>query len=423
MMTCPVADTAPRAMTIADPIPLLSPACAPPVVIGAAALVTAAMHGATVAALAAMVDGHDGDPVARLYDLSIVTQLAFRREEALRLQAMAVAASPLLRIRREDGSPPAIRLLALVMVGDLMANTPLDFITNHLDVRLDLLFLTPGQPLPAVIPEHDAMFFAAGEPDPATLARLCGLFAAWPRPVLNDPGFLPDLSRDRLAALLAGIPEICSPPAVEIGRSALEDHLRHGDGIATLLPGCAYPVLVRPVGSHAGLGLARLDGPDDLAGYLSSSPAVSYYLTAFVDYRASDGLYRKYRVAFIDRAPHLCHMAVSREWMVHYLNASMTQSAAKRAEEAQAMAHFTAAFGALHRDAFAALHARLGFDCYSIDCAELPDGRLLVFEADTAAIIHMMDPVDMFAYKHTQMRGVFDAFGDMLRRRVAAISR
>ena len=66
-----------------------------------------------------------------------------------------------------------------------------------------------------------------------------------------------------------------------------------------------------------------------------------------------------------------------------------------------------------------ALHDRLGFDYYSIDCAETQDGRLLVFEADAAAIIHLMDPAAMFPYKQPQMRRVFAAFQAMLDRRVA----
>ena len=76
-------------------------------------------------------------------------------------------------------------------------------------------------------------------------------------------------------------------------------------------------------------------------------------------------------------------MAISSNWMVHYLNAGMTESAEKRAEEAQAMATFDAGFARRHAAAFEALHERLGFDYYSIDCAETRDGRLLVFEADT----------------------------------------
>jgi hypothetical protein len=42
---------------------------------------------------------------------------------------------------------------------------------------------------------------------------------------------------------------------------------------------------------------------------------------------------------------------------------------------------------------------------------------LLVFEADSAAIIHMMDPPDLFAYKRPHMRRAFAAFFAMLQRR------
>lgn len=146
-----------------------------------------------------------------------------------------------------------------------------------------------------------------------------------------------------------------------------------------------------------------------------------FFVTRFEEYRGEDGLYRKLRVAFIDRQPFLCHMAVSSAWMVHYLNAGMTESADKRAMEARAMAGFEDGFARRHAAAFEALHERLGFDYYSIDCAETPDGRLLVFEADTAAIVHLMDPPELFPYKQPQMRTVFAAFEAMLRRRVGSV--
>jgi hypothetical protein len=407
------------AVLTADPMPCLCDVCDPPTVIGTAALTTAASLGAGADELADMIDQMDIDPIARLYDTSIAYQLAFRRAEGLALQDQAVAASQVFRIRREGRRRAGIRLLALMAPGDLMVNTPLDFITNHLDVRLDLLFLLPDQSLPATVPDHDIMFCAAGEADGIMRARMHRLFTSWPRPALNDPNVLPALARDKLALSLADVPGICSPSNVSVSRTELESLLHGGGSIDTLLPNCSYPVLIRPHGSHAGAGLKKIDDANDLASYLLFSFASSYFVTAFVDYRSADGLYRKYRIAFIDREPHLCHMAVSQNWMIHYLNAGMTESADKRVDEAQAMMHFDAAFAVRHRDAFTALHGRLGFDCYSIDCSELSDGRLLVFEADSAAIIHLMDPEAMFPYKHVQMRRVFDAFGDLLRRRMA----
>jgi hypothetical protein len=47
---------------------------------------------------------------------------------------------------------------------------------------------------------------------------------------------------------------------------------------------------------------------------------------------------------------------------------------------------------------------------------------LLVFEADNTAIVHDMDPPDIFPYKVPQMRKVFEAFAAMLHRRAGRAS-
>ena len=391
----------------------------PPLVRGVADLTTFAYHGNDHAAVLDRIG--PGGCEARdsgaglLYDLSIACQLDFRRAEGLNLQDAALERSVLFRVRGGAVSPRPLRVLAVAGAGELMVNTPLDFLTSHLDVRLDILHVLPGRALPEAVPDHDVAFFAHGDPDPGELARLCRLFRLWPRPALNDPRFLPGLGREALSRSLAGAEGILSPAAVSVGRAALLRLAAEG--------GVRYPCLLRPAGSHAGAGLVLLADRAALAEHLLYSFERSYVLTAFEDYAGADGLYRKSRVAFIDREPFLCHMAVSRHWMVHYLNAGMTESAEKRAEEAAAMAGFDTGFARRHRAAFEALHARLGFDLYSIDCAEARDGRLLVFEADAAAIVHLMDPEDMFPYKHPHMRRVFDAFGAMLQRRagVAAL--
>ena len=59
----------------------------------------------------------------------------------------------------------------------------------------------------------------------------------------------------------------------------------------------------------------------------------------------------------------------------------------------------------------------LDLDYVAIDCAETRDGRLLVFEAGTAMIVHRMDPPELFPYKQAQMDKVCDAFIGMLRAR------
>jgi hypothetical protein len=396
-------------------LPSLSEAYVPPVVRGTADLTTFAYQGNDYAAL---LDRIGPETEGYLYDHAIASQLGFRRAEGLALLDQALEANQTYRV---GGAPPdAIRCLALVSPGDLMTNTPLDFLTNYLNVRLDLLHILPDRPLPSVVPDHDVAFFAVGEADPPELERLRRLFARWPRPALNNPHALPALERDTLAGSLAGFPGLCSPHAVAVDRAALDAHVQYGVPIAGFAPPHGpYPCLIRPLASHAGTGLARVVTPAELAKYLHLSFDRRFFLTAFEDYSGPDGLYRKSRVAFIDYEPFLCHMAISSNWMVHYLNAGMAESADKRAEEARAMAEFDQGFARRHEAAFEALHERIGLDYYSIDCAETQDGRLLVFEADAAAIIHLMDPPDLFPYKQPQMRRIFAAFEAMLRRRAS----
>jgi hypothetical protein len=125
-------------------------------------------------------------------------------------------------------------------------------------------------------------------------------------------------------------------------------------------------------------------------------------------------LFRKYRIVFVGGRPYACHLAIAHCWDIWYLNAGMSQSASKRREEENFMRAFDSEFSRRHECALSAIAARVGLDYFIVDCAEARDGALLVFEADNTAIVHDMDPVDLFPYKQPQMRKIFDAFTAML---------
>ena len=127
-------------------------------------------------------------------------------------------------------------------------------------------------------------------------------------------------------------------------------------------------------------------------------------------------MFRKYRIVLVDGRAYACHMAISDQWKIWYLNADMILNDANRAEEARFMATFDAEFAVRHKDALAEMSRRIGLAYCTVDCAETKDGRLLIFEADNTAIVHDMDPVDVFPYKAPQMRKIFDAFVAMLYR-------
>ena len=139
-----------------------------------------------------------------------------------------------------------------------------------------------------------------------------------------------------------------------------------------------------------------------------------FYVARFIDYRAADGLFRKYRIVIIDGQPYACHMALSTKWMVHYLNAGMADSADKRAEEARWMERFDQEFAPRHHQALRGIAERVGLDYLVIDCAETAGGELLLFEVDSGAVVHAMDPVEVFPYKPSQMHRIFTAFRALL---------
>ena len=160
-------------------------------------------------------------------------------------------------------------------------------------------------------------------------------------------------------------------------------------------------------------GWTSSTSPAAIAGYLQTHAGKTSSISrASSTIAARTACSAKYRIVLIDGRPYVCHMAISEHWMIHYLNAGMTESAEKRAEEARFMASFDDDFAHRHAAALRAIHERMGLDYLGIDCGETADGELLIFEVDSNMIVHAMDPVDLFPYKQPQMRKVFAAFRD-----------
>jgi hypothetical protein len=355
-----------------------------------------------------------------LMDLSTVMQLDFAPDVALGLQAQALAMRRIYHLPAACGRA-SIRLLALMAPGELMANAPLEFLVENSDISLDMLYISPDLPLPESLPAHDLVFVAVNqsEANRPILERIESLIKAWPRPVLNAPDQIASLARDRACALLVSAPGMVMVNSAWIDKRRLQQIAREEASIAAVLDGYDFPVIVRPVDSHAGRGLSKLDDRSAIADYLQPMAENDFYVSRFIDYRSADGLYRKYRIVMIGGRPFACHMAVSAHWMVHYLNAGMSESAEKRAEEARFMADFDNDFALRHAEALSAISERFSLDYLVIDCAETADGKLLVFELDSGAVVHAMDPVSLFPYKQPQMRKIFGAFRELLLKTMA----
>ena len=331
------------------------------------------------------------------------------REIGLSIQAQALQMQR--RYTLQARQPLRCRLLVLLGAGDLAENTPIDCLLEDSHVELIYQYVSLAEPLPADLPEHDALLVglsatADGRP---ILDALIPLLAGWPKPVINAPQHIPNVEREAASALLQGVPGLQIPATWPVDRAALAAIASGAQPIGDAFPGCRLPVILRPLGSHGGHGLARIDRLAEIDAYLAAEADTHFYLSNFIDYSGPDGLFRKLRVALIDGQPFACHMGVSSHWMIHYVNAGMYENAAKRAEELAFMEGF-AGFAARHAKALAAIHQRARLDYVCIDCAETRDGELLIFEIDHAMVVHAMDPEDLFPYKQVHMLKVKQAF-------------
>jgi hypothetical protein len=367
--------------------------------------------------LIAQLQSESADRCTALMGLCTIDQLLGDRDSGLNFQAEALKLQRLYR-SPWPASAHALRVLAFKAAGDISTNTPIEFLLERSDVVLYSLYIVPGQPLPDR-PEHDIAIVAVGESDRdrPVMREIERLINTWPCRVLNRPDRVLRLSRDGMISVLRDIPGLVLPPTVRIDRANFQ---KLGRGLLPLgqwLEGADFPLIARPVGSHAGEGLAKLDTAGEIAGYLSGQAAASFFLSPYVDYRSSDGQFRKYRVIWVDGRPYAGHMAIADQWKVWYYNAGMAGSAAKRAEEERFMTDFDNGFAYRHAAVLAAMAARFGLEYAVIDCAELPDGRLLLFEGGTCLVAHDMDPADLYPYKSLPTQKMFAAFYEMLKRK------
>ncbi len=353
-----------------------------------------------------------------LFDMAMLLRLSGKVEQSQALQAAALQMRTTYTCRHGAGA--GLQVLVFVTGGDVMSNAPIDFLCEDSDLTLHFLHMDASDSVD--IPPHDIAFVAMGhsETNRPVLEHLGPILANWDRPVMNaQTAHILNLTRDGTSALFAGSPVVLAPANLTVSRAAVEA-LAGGAAPGDLGTGFTYPLLIRPLDTHGGKGLEKIDGPSGWAAYLARYPEAGFFLAPFVDYSRADGLFRKLRITFIDGRPFATHLAVSEHWLVHYISAGMLENADKRAEEAAWMAGFYTDFAVRHAEALREIAEKVGVDYFSIDCAELADGRLLLFEADVASIVHALDPVEVFPYKRPAMRTLFDAFQAALAARVGA---
>ena len=305
-------------------------------------------------------------------------------DEALSHLRAAIAEDPLFRHVCPHPPRPGRSVLMLAVPGDFQSNLPLDRLFDD-RTALHTLWIAdpeavlrdPAGAVPVGLPPVDCVFIAIAEDarHRSALRAADALAAALGKPTINRGARIAALSRSGMAALLQGEPDIVVPSHHEVA-------------CAAPLP-IGFPAIIRPLGSHAGHGLRRIADAAELAAYYAAHRSVPFFTVApFVDYRSADGLWRKYRVIFVDGVAYPLHLAIHHDWAVWYYNAQMRACPAKQVEEWRFLGNMTGFLPERAVDALRRLAASVELDYFGLDCAVMADGRLLVFEIETGMIVH-----------------------------------
>jgi tetratricopeptide (TPR) repeat protein len=352
------------------------------------------------------------------FELAEALEAMFRPADAHRHRVEAVRRHPVV-VMPCAGDAPEARILVLCSAG--RGDVSVKFLLDPARFEKVLLFLlAPGDlpgdlpagqaPRPTPLPPFDIVFNAIADADRGTryLALAEAEGARHGRPVLNPPARIAPTRRDRTAAQLAGIPGLVVPATRRVARDALARQP------------VTSPLLVRPVGSHGGEGLEKIEQSTELAPYAERMHFDDFYLTDFCDFSSPDGYFRKYRFVFVDRVAYPYHLAISRHWKVHYWRADMDEAAWMKREEAAFLADWSTVFSGVRGAAIQEVGRRLDLDYGGLDCGLLPDGRIVVFEANANILVHLNDPSDAFPYKHQFVPRIFDAMTALVLRRLRA---
>ncbi len=348
------------------------------------------------------------DPASDVLNHNLVVVL----KQQGRLDEAAEHSQRLARPQPLDIQPASYTRRTVLLASGLVGNVPWHTLMPHgtTTITWQVEYATDAQERD--LPPHATAFNAIGNADvlDESFARLASFHSR--RPMLNSPAAVARTRRDKMPALLRSIAGAVVPAVIRVERVAFSQ-----PGLPERLAeaGLAFPVLVRPIVGHGGDGMRRVNSATELE-QTDFGAADAYYITAYHDYQSADGYYRKYRMIFVDGAPFAYHLAISPTWLVHYFSADMLAAPWKRDEEQAFLENPVAVLGGSTMATIEAIGRQTGLDYAGLDFSVLPDGRVLVFEANATMLVHLNDSLADFPYKHACVPAITRAFADMLDR-------
>jgi glutathione synthase/RimK-type ligase-like ATP-grasp enzyme len=309
------------------------------------------------------------------------------------------------------GSKPPLALLQLISSGG--GNIPTASFL-HDDVFLTSVVVADYLDDLTPLPPHQLIFNTIGDADlcePALLAAT-RLIARTHAPVINDPRAVMATGRVANADRLRAVPDVVTPRTAMVARGALAGP----DGASELAKRqFAFPLLLRSPGYHTGRNFVLVEQAAQLCAAAEGLPGDELLVIEYLDARGADSSARKYRVMMIGNRIYPLHLAISRDWKVHYYTSDMADKPDHRREEERFLSDMPATLGDKAMTALGRIRETLGLDYAGIDFALGPNGEILLFEANATMVVTKPGPDQRWAYRRDAIDGVLDAIVAMIK--------
>jgi hypothetical protein len=253
------------------------------------------------------------------------------------------------------------------------------------------------------LPPHRLVINGIGDCDAAAPALLAAeaLLAFTTGPVLNHPRAVGATGRCENASRWQKLPGVITPVTVTFPYALLAG----ADGASALAArDFTFPLLLRTPGFHGVQHFVRVESAGVLTERLAElrgfgGATAEVIAIEYLDARGADDWVRKYRVLMVGGKLYPLHLAISKQWKIHYFSADMRDRAEHRAEEAKFLSDMPEVLGARAMAALERLSAAIGLDYGGIDFGLNQDGEILLFEANATMVVEQQNEDPCWDYR------------------------
>jgi hypothetical protein len=321
---------------------------------------------------------------------------------------------------RGDSEPVPV----LLLVSSTGGNTPIEKLVDD-RVFQTYVVVADYYDTKIPLPSHRLVINGIGDCDVAGQALMAAesLLTFTDAPVLNAPAAVRVSGRCENASRLGKLPGIRTPVTVTFPYGLLAGQ----DGLTALAGrGFTFPLLLRTPGFHMGQHFVRVESPAGLASAVaglpgSGNPEAEVMAIEYLDARGTDGNARKYRVMTVGGRSYPLHLAISKDWKIHYFSADMHEQSQYRAEEAHFLADMAGVLGSKAMLALDRLLDEIGLDYGGTDFGLSQSGEILLFEANATMVVEQPDGDQRWDYRRAAVERIQDAVRNLLMARAGVI--